>query len=81
MYIDLLISLSDPTDTNFTAELVGALESVLPPNYDVNVNEDPTQDNKQNVTRLLNEIFDVIIVITMFLCLFALSANMSANIN
>ena len=33
------------------------------------------------MTKLLNEIFYVIIWITMFLCLFALSDNMSANIN
>ena len=33
-----------------------------------------------DVTKLLNETFDIIIAITMFLCFFALSANMSANL-
>jgi ABC-type antimicrobial peptide transport system permease subunit len=31
------------------------------------------------VERIIDLIFDAVIVITMFLCLFALSANMSAN--
>lgn len=30
--------------------------------------------------KLLNLIVDVIILVTMFLCFFALSANMSANL-
>lgn len=33
-----------------------------------------------NITKLMNETFDIIIGITMFLCFFALSANMSANL-
>jgi ABC-type antimicrobial peptide transport system permease subunit len=33
-----------------------------------------------NVTAIMNDSFNVIIVITMILCFFALTANMSANI-
>jgi ABC-type antimicrobial peptide transport system permease subunit len=33
-----------------------------------------------DITKLMNETFDIIIAITMFLCFFALSANMSANL-
>lgn len=33
-----------------------------------------------NITKIMNETFDIIIGITMFLCFFALSANMSANL-
>jgi hypothetical protein len=32
------------------------------------------------ITSILNKIFNVIIGITMFLCFFALSSNMSANL-
>ena len=32
------------------------------------------------ITNILNKVFNVIIVMTMFLCFFALSANMSANL-
>lgn len=32
------------------------------------------------ITNLLNKVFNIIILMTMFLCFFALSANMSANL-
>lgn len=32
------------------------------------------------ITNILNKVFNTIIVMTMFLCFFALSANMSANL-
>ncbi len=82
--MNLLINLIDPSDTLFTAELVQALQSVFNEEFDVVINDFATpakQDKMYKVTKLLNQTFDVIIGITMFLCLFALSANMSANIN
>lgn len=33
-----------------------------------------------DITKYLGYVFDVIILLTMFLCFFALSANMSANL-
>ena len=38
------------------------------------------QQNKTDSEKLLSLIFDVIILITMFLCFFALSTNMTANL-
>ena len=43
-------------------------------------NQQDEIDTLRNVLELVNVIFNIIIVITMFLCFFALSANMSANL-
>lgn len=46
---------------------------------DGNLEEDkPTSMEK--ITRMMNITFDSIIIVIMFLCFFALSANMSANL-
>jgi len=45
----------------------------------VTQNSTSTEDLTGTV-KIINKIFDYIIVINMFLCLFALSANMTANI-
>ena len=37
-------------------------------------------DKDQNILKIIDYIFDTIIAITMFLCFFALSANMGANL-
>ena len=37
-------------------------------------------DKNKNVMKIVNLMVDVIILLTMFLCFFALSANMSANL-
>ena len=80
-YFALLIKQTDPQDTAFTFELTNALTKVLPSSFSViNNNSSTTAGSMTYVLRLLNLIFDIIIAITMFLCLFALSANMSANI-
>ena len=57
---------------------------------DINVNRTGTKlptinvaaNDKQKTSseNLLNAMFDVVIFITMFLCFFALSTNMSANL-
>lgn len=46
--------------------------------YKVVGNGDTTTTEK--ITHVLNIVFNVIITLTMFLCFFALSANMSANL-
>lgn len=80
-YSYLLIKLTDPKDAVFTNQLSNALADVLDSSLEVvTEGSSTTSDSLDKVIRLLNEIFDIIIAITMFLCLFALSANMSANI-
>jgi hypothetical protein len=37
-------------------------------------------NSTDKISNILNKVFNVIIVMTMFLCFFALSANMSANL-
>ena len=39
-----------------------------------------TQSTTQKIAHILGIVFDIIIALTMFLCFFALSANMSANL-
>jgi ABC-type antimicrobial peptide transport system permease subunit len=78
-YISLLIKQTDPQDSAFTTELQAALADVLPSSFSVVINSSST-GSLAYVLRLLNVMFDIIIAVTMFLCLFALSANMSANI-
>jgi hypothetical protein len=39
-----------------------------------------TSDGDNKIEKILNKVFDTIIALTMFLCFFALSANMSANL-
>lgn len=39
-----------------------------------------SDSGNSKVVKILNKVFDTIIVLTMFLCFFALSANMSANL-
>jgi ABC-type antimicrobial peptide transport system permease subunit len=81
LYTNLLIKLTDPKDSAFSDELSTALADVLSSSFTVvSQGSSTTSDSLAKVIRLLNEIFDIIIAITMFLCLFALSANMSANI-
>lgn len=78
-YSYLLIKLNDPKDAVFTNQLSNSLADVLDSSFEV-VTEGSSSDSLNKVIRLLNELFDIIIAITMFLCLFALNANMSANI-
>ena len=81
--VSCLINMVDPSDTVFTNELVLALREALPTSTVVNnllLTQDSTNSGIEKVTQLVNYIFDVIIGVTMFLCFFALSANMSANI-
>ena len=72
----------DPADSTSIAQFKAAVNLVLPDasfnNY--GTTSTSTSTGTINITKLMNKTFDIIIAITMFLCFFALSANMSANL-
>jgi len=78
------IRVSDPSDRAKTAALVADLQATSTPHYCpyTDVTEGPNDENKtiDKISLILNQIFNIIIGITMFLCFFALSSNMSANL-
>jgi ABC-type antimicrobial peptide transport system permease subunit len=80
LYRYLLIEMYDATDLDARELLMDELYGVIP-NKKVKI-IDAQHDLEKNelIVVIINLIFDVIIAVTMFLCFFALSANMSANL-
>jgi len=57
-----------------------ALEEVLPSSIPVTINTASSTSTNSPIMKKVNHGFDIVIGITMFLCLFSLSANVSANV-
>lgn len=80
----IVIQLKDPKDLIFADNLAKELEVVNPlaevDNFCASVDESSDDEGIERIVHMLNSMFDFIILIIMFLCFFALSTNMSANI-
>jgi hypothetical protein len=80
-YKHVLIQMNDPNDVTTTQQLLIDLENANPYNWRLHYRNELEDSLKTaSILSLVNIIFDVIIVIVMFLCFFALSANMAANL-
>jgi ABC-type antimicrobial peptide transport system permease subunit len=79
MYV--FIEWNNPNDATTISEFKAAVNVVLPgATFSNFVTTTSASSSGPNITKILNKTFDTIIAVTMFLCFFALSANMSANL-
>lgn len=77
----MLINVKDPADEAFTKALIAQFNEVDTSFQFIDNNASSgSKPEIQHIKFIINVVFDVLIVLTMFLCFFALSANMSANI-
>ena len=93
LVFSLSINMRDSEDHDATDQLVSQLAQIVPQNdiyvrykMDISDQEDDkdkdTDKDKDNKTEMLiNQVFNVLVCIVMFLSFFALSASMSSNIN
>lgn len=86
VYSQLMIKAKDMGDggvalDNLVNELTEAFEADTGyVNTKFNTDGSGNSETIDKVTNILNKIFNIIITITMFLCFFALSSNMAANL-
>mmetsp|Transcript_5162 Transcript_5162/g.7939 ORF Transcript_5162/g.7939 Transcript_5162/m.7939 type:complete len:207 (+) Transcript_5162:2498-3118(+) len=79
----MYIKLKDPSNTDDIKKVLGDIKATFSAQQANNMeifNYYDDTDTIEQVTSILNIIFNVIIAITMFLCFFSLAASMSANL-
>ena len=80
MLTSMYINVKDPSDEQFLNQFQLQMYKQAGISLDSNLKQENQSVGVVRATFIVNVLFDSIIGVTMFLCFFALSANMSANI-
>ena len=83
-YQYLYVKVSDPKDTeklnDFVRDILGNGSSNAYAKFNPYEVNNSTDQLVTMIRQILNTVFDIIIAVTMFLCFFALTSNMTANL-